>query len=373
MRQQSSVKPSEILNMINVCLDTALLSIPNFALNSDEAEQEIERVFQFSSAVANHLPIACYISEYCGDVLWSCGCGPDVGTVSDFLDLMSLDDVYSSNDVVRAYQTILDRASILSEIPQGEVLEFSEFASSPIYPVDLAPHDLVNESKRSALNSLSLARTGITLTACAWSGQGIGHSIELSAVIDSVREVPGSLNPIAIGNVEGIIDLISVPSALVSEYGSKLIWNSASEERSLYFAIAAKAMLLVKANGGNMDSSALGSFKIGPRFISSLQDNQALGAGRYGSITHELCAQLVSGLCNRYQRPMGRPNQIIRGTDGARAMRVHLTDAHEGLRLMYWSTDSGIEFANVGPKMELEIESGARGMAVHGDLRGLGF
>ena len=53
---------------------------------------------------------------------------------------------------------------------------------------------------------------------------------------------------------------------------------------------------------------------------------------------------------------MGKPDQLVRG-DGARAFRVHVTSGKEAIRLMFWKKGNKIEFANVGVKHELLIET----------------
>lgn len=360
--------------MLRIAIDTALLAIPNFALSREQAEEEIERVFQFSQSVSGHIAVRTYVSSFAEDVLWACGCGPDAETAAGFLAMMDLTNVYSSKDIVMSYQTLLDRSHRYLDDECVEVDSYQNFNSSPIIPQNLGPLALVDESKRSAINGLFVEPTAKrSLLACAWMGGGLGHSLQLTADIASYHTTETCEIAVQAGVVSGEVELIGGPSALLSRHGSTLLWEVASTAAGLHLAIAARALTLIQEAGGEVRLSGIEVFTVGPNFLASLQRNQSAGSGRFAAITLELCAQLVARRCTRYQRPMGKPAHIIRTTDKAGAMRVHLTDSHEALRLMYWRTPTGIEFANVGPKMELMIDHGDRGEAAASGLQGLGL
>ena len=98
------------------------------------------------------------------------------------------------------------------------------------------------------------------------------------------------------------------------------------------------------------------SLTVGSHFLESANKNQAGPASKYGHLVLETCARLAIG------QPKGRVSNFTRAggavrrpSDGAIAKRTHLSKSHEALRLMFWETDDGLEFANVGPKNELEI------------------
>jgi hypothetical protein len=102
---------------------------------------------------------------------------------------------------------------------------------------------------------------------------------------------------------------------------------------------------------------------MGSRFIESFIEWDGLGNGAYSNSVLETCARIVAGSPKnevremRSRSPGGRERPIVR-SDGAKAFRTHVSKSGEAIRLMYWQANDGsVEFANIGPKRELEIKT----------------
>lgn len=83
---------------------------------------------------------------------------------------------------------------------------------------------------------------------------------------------------------------------------------------------------------------------------------------RYGSSTFDTLARIVAQSPTEAAQRLyklthtGSRIDVIR-SDGAVGWRIHVTKHGEGIRLMFWRlTDSSIEFANVGPKSDVNIQ-----------------
>lgn len=356
--------------MIKVLLDSAVLAVPNFGLSDEAANDIIDRAFQFSRAVSSHLHLDIMISEFAEDALWECGCGPDYATIDDFLEMMDLKQVFSTNDVLVAYHTLMSHAVRAFDEERLEVRTFTNFETQPSLPAALGPLALQYESKR-VLTTSALAKQlgGSGFHIPGWSGDpcDVAQVTASVEVADVGTAWPDLELPAA---VLAEVQLLSSLEMLISPSTASEAWARAEDSLDLHFAIGIRALAILR-DTDTVGTGNVARFAMGPRFLDSLRENQCAGTGRMASITLELCAQIVAGRCNRYIGPMGKPKQVERGFDHARGWRVHLTDAHEGLRLMYWEGPQGFEFANVGPKWELLIEHGAKGAASMTDLSSL--
>lgn len=359
--------------MLNVCLDTSVIAIPNFAEDADFADEIISRAFEYSSAISNKLNLRVLISSTAEAVLWENGCGPDEDTITAFLQMVGLHEFYSSKDVLLAYQVLLDRSQRYPDVMWDEASDFREVESEPGIPSGIGPTALVNEAQRTMLTGVLAAnrQLGVALS-LGFPGTTDVEEVVISGIVDNTchPSQPGLTLPAA---VTGTIPLLASPSLLVSEGWSKYLWNKAQAEEDFHLAIATRALSLLREAGAKPTYKDVAHFTIGPDFIGSLQDHQAVANGRHANLVLEVCAQLAANCCNRFQRHMGAAEKIYRGRDNAKAMRVHLTDSHEALRLMYWKTDKALEFANVGGKFELWISEGRAAAERASRLEGLGI
>jgi hypothetical protein len=166
--------------------------------------------------------------------------------------------------------------------------------------------------------------------------------------------------------VERNISILSVPSAYCGGLDALSVWRTAATAAELRWAIQCQAERLAHENA----RTSLKDFRIGTEFLTLLRQNQCLGEGRFCSVVLSKCSQLVAGLENldvddfrESEAPDSPPRKRI--ADGAIAKRVHITDRHEALRLMFWLRAGDIiEFASVRGKFDLMIDDGDPEQAV---------
>ncbi|MDR6190381.1 hypothetical protein QE372_002649 [Agrobacterium pusense] len=344
----------------NIYLDTALLAVPNYAIDAESAQQLIDRVLHFSDVATldTKFPLRLVVSSTAEETLWGSNCAPDKKEIADFLEIMDVLDFYTPRDLFRSYNSILDRASRSEEICSIEVKSVTDVTIEPEIPDHLSPHGLVGETHRVMSTVAALcARNEAWVVGSSLNAEGPSrHLVSATSLDDGMPvDVTGTVTSIA-----NFRDLISTHQAF---------WEQASSDEELYYAIALGALSLRKANGLNDELEGLKKFRLGPGFSTSLSTHQCCGSGQYSSATRVLLSQIVAQLCNRKIGHFGRPHQEIRSFDGARAYRVQLTKGQLALRLMYWEADGVIEFSNVGVKHELEILVGSVGDYVELDFK----
>lgn len=352
-----------------IYVETSVLAIPNYAVDKDTAEEIIERALYFSELCMPGIPIQAVKSPRCDEILWLNNIGPTYDQIEEFLQMVDLDGIYSARDILVLYQTIMERAADADEIAPAEVESFSEFKSDPEIPEALSPATLRSETERvycavALREKLSPGRWAI--------GSGVfghaGRKLAIEAVATALTAPKGLEAPdVPIKFAEAIVSLSRL-SDIVGQDIARAIWERAESEQELHLAVTLFALALVAESGGAVKLNALKRFSIGAGFFASLDRNQCRIAAGFSGATLNLCAQLVAGLCNRQIGEFGKPKQLIRSVDQARAWRVHITEGGVGLRLMYWEVGDRIEFANVGPKKELEIERGDPELSVSLDL-----
>jgi hypothetical protein len=135
------------------------------------------------------------------------------------------------------------------------------------------------------------------------------------------------------------------------------LWASALNADDLTVSIAIGALALLKERGQFPGTVPFG-FRIGSDFFDSIVRHQASGEQRYASLVAQICFALAANCFGGTDKPFGRLSAEVRDRDGAEGRRVHVTKAGVGLRLMYWRQGDKLEFANVGPKLELRISQG---------------
>ena len=137
------------------------------------------------------------------------------------------------------------------------------------------------------------------------------------------------------------------------------LWRRADDAEEIVISLFVGAVERGTDAGLFRNQSDIPVFKIGSAFADSLARNQAMGMGRFSQVTYETALSVICGNAGQTMwrgGPQGRKE--IRRADGALARRSHVTSRHEALRLMYWTIDGRVEFANVGVKNELVIEDG---------------
>ncbi|ULR44046.1 hypothetical protein [Rhizobium sp. K102] len=351
-----------------VYLDTALLAVPNYAIDGNSAQELIDRVLHFSDVASapSDIPLRLVISSMTEDTLWSVHHGPERDQIAEFMDLMEISDYYSANDLLRSYNTILDRASRSADLCGVEITAFNNFSVDPQLDQALAPANLANETQRILLNVAVLNQLE--------GGWSVGSS--LSGGTCTLYEVGADVTDATGAQAEMAGELPSrhvggaylVPRVDALAGSAEQVWTRASSDQEIHFAITLGAIALRRAAGLNSELSSLKRFRLGPLLVDSLTEHGCCGGGKFSSATRLLLTQLVAGLCGREVGTFGRPQQKVRNFDGAKASRVHLTEGKLGLRLMFWTVGEDIEFANIGVKKALEIAVGAKDDFIELDL-----
>ncbi|WP_454746550.1 hypothetical protein [Ciceribacter selenitireducens] len=357
--------------MLHLYLDTALLAVPNygFGSNPDDVQELIERVTHFSIVLAEGLPLRIVVADNVEAVLEIDY--PTPNSIQDFLEAEGLDHVYATNDLFQQYLSLLDRAARPSDIGCFEVYNASAFASVPPLPPGLGPARLLSETERvcSAV-AVHSGEPEMWLLGSSMNGTA-RTTFNIAATVDSASHDPSPRDGALAFSFNRPANLVENFSELADLAFAKELWRSAQSAEELHMAISLGGLALrrLKYPGANWDS--LRAFSLGSEFAMSLRQHNCGGTQNFSNTTFDLCAQIIADIGLAKISPMGRPQQKLRASDNARAFRSHITTGNPALRLLLWETAAGLEFANVGPKKELYIETGRQSLTASVDLSAL--
>lgn len=339
-------------------VDTAVLAIPNFAVSEDTAERLFERVVRYARLIRPDSPFTIVISDTADADLWANNLAPTVDQIREFVEAVGLSHLFNPYDLLAAYQTILTRARRAGEDFGLEACEVLGFKSVPDLLPGLSPialHPLCQKCLATAagLDGLDLRWT----FGSAFSG--VDRSlVEVNAeVVQWVGARAHQIPDTRESFTGGVVSIGDLRDMVCLEYAQR-VWTYARTSAEIYLAISIYALVVRRQHDAGAKLEDLRPFSLGPVFVRSLEAQQCSNSGSYSGVTLQRCAQIVAGLGNVRIGTLGRPHQEVRDFDGALAHRVHISGGHAGLRLMFWETAFGIEFANVGPKQELIIEVG---------------
>lgn len=347
-----------------VCIDTALLAIPNYASDPDEAEQVILRLSRWADTVVRLGSDRIVRSELAEEELGALGFFPGLKNVADLIEFNDLSEVYDAKTVWSSYNTILNRAGLLSDVVGHEVTRTSSVTIDPPVLNGCTPSTLKSISER-LLSSLASSNRDLEppnhFLASPFSGSG---DLSISCNIDEVSgKIPEWIKSIPVF-IDGKVHLLDKLEEILSTTGAVDLWARARTNSDLYFSILGRALEISTATKPGIEWTEIPTFVIGSEFCASLKRNGCYGDGPYSGIVLDACARAVVGLPKDPLNPFGKPDQVRRARDNAPALRTHLTGKGVGLRLMLWQHQSGkLELANVGPKHELEIEAGDPALA----------
>lgn len=277
--------------------------------------------------------------------------------LKELLRRLGLAAVYSANDVRVIVQEVINRSESLEEYLGVDGALYED--DTRIKP------DCVQCYADVRLLSMFMEVSGIIAASIA-AGSRVGdvlrvacpaaelyNSIEFSGTLlttepDLELEAP----------IEETIHLSKGYKSFVEGLDGLALWQRAENAEGLVFALFVGAVRRQIAAGGLEGLARMPTFSVGSEFAGSLARNQAGGRGLFSQSTYE---RVVSVVCGELGRAMWRDtkakNQVVR-EDGALAWRCHVTTRREALRLMYWTVEGKVEFANVGVKNELVIEEG---------------
>ncbi|SNR64444.1 hypothetical protein [Puniceibacterium sediminis] len=362
--------------MPNILVDTALLAVPNYAEVGADADELIDRVTHFAQLADPEVPVSMVLLNDVEAILWDNNAGPDFDAIEEFINLVGLADVYSPQDLFRQYTYILEASSRASEFFDTLVAECSEVTVTPELPSNLFPLNMRFETHR-VLSQLCIKTLPdrLWLYGSSLRCEGI-LSFSVSTSINSVGEVgddkPSPTLPLQLNDdipvFHKIWDIVSLAMA-------ERLWVEAQNAGDLALSITIGSLALLRTTNKDAKFSELKVFGVGSGFIDSLKANQCFGDGKFSGNAARMCMGIVAGLpFNSIQKmriSQKSSKQRVRAADKSLAYRTHITKGGVGLRLMFWESQQIIEFANIGPKLEEEIETGIASSRVYvslGDL-----
>jgi hypothetical protein len=323
-------------------------------------------VNHFALVLTENLPLQIVIADSAANTL-----GNDYPTVDNILNFLTEEDlthVFSADDLYGQYLTILDRAARPEEIGNFEVYQASNFNAVPPLPNGLTPTALAAETQRVfttvAVQSGQLPTwwLGSSTNGTARQEHAITATVEIASHDPSPADGPLAFTfSRPAKTLEALDHLVDLAAA-------EEIWRSASTAAELHLAISLGALAMRRQRVPNASIDQIKLFSIGSRFLESLNDHECRLRQKYSPATYERCIQVVANIGAATSRPMGKPKQTRRPSDGAAAFRTHITEGGLALRLMHWQTATDIEFSNVGVKKALMIESGEIPMRTAIDL-----
>ena len=277
-----------------IYIDTALLAVPNYAVDSATADELIERLSHFANIASLSIPLRLVISYNATALLWGSNCGPDLDNIASFIDLMELNHEFSPRDLFQQYLTIFDHAATADDVKSVEVQEVSSFQTSPALPPGLGPTFLLPETQRifASVAAQKMLEDGWNVGSAI---QGVcGRTYQTSAMANALSGSRSS----ELGNLPAKIDAkvnaFSHIRELVSRDSAERLWANAKTPEDLHFAITIGALSLLKMAGSAINICALRRFVIGPDFAQSLSACQCFGRGRFANTALALCQQIIA-------------------------------------------------------------------------------
>jgi hypothetical protein len=352
--------------MTAIFLDTALLAVPNYAIDDRTAQELIDRVIHFSELAGPDVPIDLVLSAEAENTLWANSLGPDYDQIEQFLELMNLSHIYSASDLLQRYHILLAQC-LRGGSEYAEVRGLKMFETIPDLP-KVAPASLLEESRRIFASASSSGQLGkLIRVGSAFFGLD-ADLFGVRAIVDDIMgdEIAGlGATPI---HLDAEIQTLNSISDLIDPGIADAIWRRATTAIDLHFAVTLGALSILRDAGETPAVARLKPFVIGTGFYDSLNEVECLGSGRFAAVARDLCSQIIAGKCNRSINPFSLKGQYIRDFDKAKAWRTHVTNSGVGLRLMHWQNDQYIEFANIDGKAAETITQGSKVPAAGGNL-----
>ncbi|HLP66085.1 MAG TPA: hypothetical protein VK181_01050 [Rhizobium sp.] len=355
--------------MKRIYLDTALLAMPNYAIDADTGQELIDRIIHFSELADPGVPLKLIISNDAEDMLWGNNLGPDYDQIDQFLELMELKHIYSANDLLQRYQFLFQHCARAADVNLIEVDGVTNFVSYPELP-EVSPAQLLDETQRvfATAAALAIVQQQVRVGSAFYASPSSHYNVR--ATLNTICGAGSHLLEPPPVDIQATVSTFTHLRDLVSSDVADELWRVAETAHDIHFSITLGALALQVEAGEGVNISVLNKFAIGSEFVHSLKQVECWGNNRYSGAARELCSQIVAGKCNRQINPFSLTGQHVRSFDGARAWRTHLTNSGLGLRLMYWQGENGIEFATVDVKSGERIDIGSEAPAAALDIRG---
>lgn len=332
---------------LEVYLDPSILSVPNMGQSSEEAHNLLKRVEDLAYMLNKRLPIK-IISTY--NLYEEVGVSyPNLALLSEFLDEHNLDN-YSAQDLLKAFTIIFDNIQHASDDQYGEVLDGTMLSSSfdqSNFEVEV-PNSFLQSVITCSLRRFSGANNFLLMPFVSEIENN--HSVECDVrdiSINGNRRAEALSYESEVFLISGLEDLESIEIAISS-------WKKSTNDSDFICSIWFGARATMRERYDELRNP---SFSLGTEFVRSLADNEAMGEGRFSRITAKFCFSAVAGYQNASFGEVRFSD--VRARDNAIPLRAQLNKGNPAKRIMVWKLpDDSFEFANVGPKRELEIEVG---------------
>jgi hypothetical protein len=338
-----------------VVLDPALLAIPNMAGSEEEVERIFATVTEWSKQIFHHWPIRVVQPTRTAEVLAAAGAFPAGENIRQLLEMCHLEHVFSGEDIRRAVTAILSQCSTAAEVIGSEADDCSLGSADPDIFEPYTPPAMRDAMVRACATSLLYEPSKVE----SWVAPGVPQSvpeIRFRCQVDTLS--PPKANTSVPYSSFGRVRLAERYEALVDAISASRAWQFAEGQKDICLAIAAEALTLLRVENPLATMRDVGHFAVGSAFLDSLAHWQADGNREFSNVVRESCARIVLGKPKQAVGFLRQGNKPIKRSDGAIAKRTHLTKKGVGLRLMFWDTAKGVEFANIGSKNELSIAEG---------------
>ena len=326
--------------------------------NGEELERRILLLAAARRLIAADTGIGILTSEETDAELVRTNYYPYHDRLKELLRHLGLGAIYSANDVRVIVQEVIGRSQSLEEyVGVRDALYDNDVTTSP---------DCTHCFSDRRLLNLFVQVLGI-ISAGMEANSTVGDTLRLScppSQFYNCVQFAGTLlaTEPELGFQGGVLQNVVLSdqyTSFIQSLDGLTLWKSVDDAEGFVFSLFAGAARRGVAGGFFEKLSDIPMFSVGSEFAGSLARNQAMKMGRFSQATYERALSVICGNGGKAMwRRGGRGRSQMARADGALAWRCHVTSRHEAIRLMYWTVDGRIEFANVGVKNELVIAEG---------------
>ena len=343
----------------SLVLEPAVLAMP--ALSRDEVSitKAIETIVLLSEALRETDFDICLLSD-AANYLAEADLYPVSRSIDQSLADSGLSHVFTTEDIRRSIQNILQQAKRLESTSGVEFLVPEVMQAEPDV-LSARTHNSLKESLEVTLAHVALLmqKTSKSNVSVLMADRFAGEEIRLSTDITEITPVFQGHDKLQ--NLVCTIALVESASSFGEGLDADELWQIAENETEMRAAISVKACKLRKTSGCTAPKENCDGFAIGSSFCATMHRCQSMPSGKYGTLTFESIARLVAKSPTELPKKLyklsdtGDRVDVVRD-DGAIGWRLHVTKSGEGIRLMFWRLrNASIEFANVGPKNDVDI------------------
>ncbi len=323
-----------------------------------QLQMRLDSLIEAQRLLADDSPLKILVSEETCTKLAQTDHLPIHAKLERVLSRFGLSQYYSTNDVMVLIYDLLNRAKPIEEFVDMMICNYEEDQSTN---ADCSDYFFSRELYEIFLSSLGLLAAAYKLTPdlsgrvrVACPPARFLEFTDFSGTL--IESLPATEH---VGPLTERIVLRNSFQEFILSLDDFELWTTSTDRVSAGFALFVGAAKYSLQNGLVADLATLPKIRIGSEFFDSLNDNQAVGTGRFAQSTFE---SSIKAICLndgvRFRTGPRQADPQVNRFDGALAWRKHVSRRHEALRLMYWTIGSTIELANVGPKAELHIAEG---------------